>query len=223
MVSCTIQNSTLGLNLEDADGTTPMILAANQGHVDMLVMLLNHGSDPNFVARNGLTALNFAADAGFGTIIQILLENGANLTVGRIFLKMFSKISQKKAAQQSGRPESGIHEKGSMADSNSLVKATLEGDIEGAKQRIEEGGDMEAATEDGCTTLMVAGSRGCKAVLNLLISMGANIDATNNKGWTTLINSIKGADLATIELLLSHRADVNHLSLDHWTVLAKAT
>jgi uncharacterized protein len=45
-----------------ADGTTPLVIAAINGHFDLAKYLLDHGAQPNLAADNGMTALYAAVN-----------------------------------------------------------------------------------------------------------------------------------------------------------------
>jgi ankyrin repeat protein len=49
------------------EGSTPLMRAAKNGDSAAIRILLEHGADPNVAAKNGTTALMFAAGLGFGT------------------------------------------------------------------------------------------------------------------------------------------------------------
>jgi uncharacterized protein len=49
------------------EGSTPLMRAAKNGDSATIRLLLDHGADPNIRAKNGTTALMFAAGLGFGT------------------------------------------------------------------------------------------------------------------------------------------------------------
>ncbi|XP_052133102.1 ankyrin homolog, partial [Frankliniella occidentalis] len=67
------------VDCKDRDGTTPLILAAANGHLDCVDELLEQGADPRARRTTGTTALFFAAQGGFVDIAQTLLDNGAQV------------------------------------------------------------------------------------------------------------------------------------------------
>jgi uncharacterized protein len=59
-------------------GRTPLMLAAFDGDLDLVIRLLDEGSDPNARDAGGDTALMFAAMRGHFLIVKLLLAHGAD-------------------------------------------------------------------------------------------------------------------------------------------------
>src|SRR5262245_20522352 len=64
-----------GLNEKDADGQTPLMLAAAFGSLDAMKLLLANGADVRAVSGDGVTALHWAA--GDVRKVRLLLDGGA--------------------------------------------------------------------------------------------------------------------------------------------------
>ena len=61
------------------DGTTPLIVAAEQGHGEIVALLLDKGADvKQSTTDNGATALHVAALHGHREIVALLLKHGAD-------------------------------------------------------------------------------------------------------------------------------------------------
>jgi ankyrin repeat protein len=59
--------------------TTPLIVAAQDGHVDVIRTLLAAKADVNAKAVNGITALVVASSSGQLDVVQALLDKGAGV------------------------------------------------------------------------------------------------------------------------------------------------
>ncbi len=59
-------------NMADANGTTPLIYAAQFNHVEIVQMLIDNRADRNYVDPRGLTAADYAEKLGFTDIVDIL-------------------------------------------------------------------------------------------------------------------------------------------------------
>lgn len=65
------------LEITFRDGTTPLFAAANQGHVEIVKVLVEAGANVNARSLNNATPICFAAAKGFTEIVQILAKAGA--------------------------------------------------------------------------------------------------------------------------------------------------
>jgi ankyrin repeat protein len=73
----------LGANLKtpDINGFTPVYVAAQQGHISVIKVLIEGGVDIDAMVGNGYTPLFMAAKKGHMAVIKILIKFGANLNV----------------------------------------------------------------------------------------------------------------------------------------------
>lgn len=58
---------------------SPLYMAARNGHVKVMKLLIEHGSDINHVSYEGKTALHCSALSNEPEAVKVLLENGANI------------------------------------------------------------------------------------------------------------------------------------------------
>ena len=70
------------VNDSDANGLTPLLLAAAHGHSDAAVALLGLGASPNAKNARGQAALHYAAYRGDGALVQALLAAEADPLTG---------------------------------------------------------------------------------------------------------------------------------------------
>lgn len=60
---------------------TPVMIAAANGHLDVVKFLLENGANPNAQNRYGRTAISFAISYKFKPIVETLLDYGADPTI----------------------------------------------------------------------------------------------------------------------------------------------
>ncbi|HEX8773994.1 MAG TPA: ankyrin repeat domain-containing protein [Pyrinomonadaceae bacterium] len=61
------------------EGRTLLMKAAAEGNLQLVITLIQEGSDVNAVDRDGDTALMFAANRGHYLVVKVLLANGADV------------------------------------------------------------------------------------------------------------------------------------------------
>jgi len=61
--------------LRTTTGWTPLNWAADEGHVDVVRLLLEKGADVAVANSNGWTPLNLAASNGYIDVVRLLLES----------------------------------------------------------------------------------------------------------------------------------------------------
>ncbi|OCT53766.1 ankyrin repeat protein [Cladophialophora carrionii] len=67
------------ISRKDNYGRTPLFWAVNQGHREMVELLLDHGARVNFKDRSMLTALHIAVTGQHKDVVSLLLKYGARL------------------------------------------------------------------------------------------------------------------------------------------------
>jgi len=68
-------------------GTTALMVAAGNGHLETVRILLDWGADPDATDLSGWTALHAAAYRGDPAILRLLLARGAHIPATRWYLK----------------------------------------------------------------------------------------------------------------------------------------
>jgi len=69
------------VDVRAVEGTTPLMVAAQNGCTDAAAYLLQRGADPDARDNRGFTALHRAAEVGFEEIVRLLLDHGADAGV----------------------------------------------------------------------------------------------------------------------------------------------
>ena len=182
------------------DGWTPLMYAAEGGHLGVVVLLLDDwNADPNSASSSmrslgdwpsatGWSALMDAAQGGHVEVAQALLDRGADPSSSR-------HCDGQTALMQASRP--GHHDVARLlldcgADPNqaqhidgctALMEAAYGGKFEVARLLLERGADPNAIqSEKHTSALMLAASWGHEAVVQLLVCFGADIDGEDHFG-----------------------------------------
>jgi ankyrin repeat protein len=97
----------------------------------------------------------------------------------------------------------------SAAFAGPLHDAAKEGDLDQAKQLLDQGAAPGEPDQTGEPPLLIAALNGHADVVALLLDRGANIDVRNKGGLTALHAAAYGGHLDVVELLVERGADVN--------------
>jgi len=90
-----------------------------------------------------------------------------------------------------------------------LHDAAREGDVERAKQLLDQGTDLAAPDEAGEPALLIASLAGHADLVALLLERGSDIQIRNKHGLTALHAAAYGGNLDVVELLVAKGAAVN--------------
>ena len=159
---------------------TPLIIAAHNGHLNSVKILLGYGADieargtlkiENDVIK-GCTPLWAAAASGHLNVVKLLIERNADVD---------------------GR---------TSTDSTPLRVAAYDGHLDVVRCLFERGADVNARTITENTPLMVACYRGHLSVVTYLINKGAFVDLQAKDGNAALHYAAGGGHLEVVSQLL---------------------
>jgi ankyrin repeat protein len=102
-VAAELEKSPDELNLPEDGGLTPLHLAAENCHTNVVLLLLGKGAKINITATDKATPLHLAAQEGCLDVVNLLITKGANVNAhdnqGRTPLKRAELWHQDAAAQ----------------------------------------------------------------------------------------------------------------------------
>ncbi|XP_070159697.1 serine/threonine-protein phosphatase 6 regulatory ankyrin repeat subunit B isoform X2 [Polyergus mexicanus] len=141
------------LNRQNVVGWTPLLIASNRGHMELVTTLLaNHGRVDVFDLE-GRSALHLAAEHGYLQVCDALLANKA-------FINSKSRVGR-----------TALH-LAAMNGYTHLVRFLIQ----------DHGAAIDVLTLRKQTPLHLAAGAGQLEVCKLLLELGANIDATDDQG-----------------------------------------
>ena len=210
------------------DYDTALMLAASEGHLEVVELLLNTWAYAfkNAEDSNGNTALMLAASEGHLEVVELLLKVGANKEAtdndGQTALILAASkghLEVVKMLLKAGAKVDATSIKGATA----LIFAATEGHAETVDILLKAGAKKEARDSDGNTALMCAVERGHVAVVEMLLKAGANKEAVTYDGDTALISAASEGHVAVVELLLEYRAELEATSFECTALMMAAS
>jgi ankyrin repeat protein len=201
---------------------TALQAAAENGHVEVVRLLLFSGADINAAPTNyrGRTALQAAAGRGHTYIVELLLLAGAHVQAAPATIGGRTALQ---AAADSGHVEVIKLLCPSRADINAAPckvygRTALQAAAEGGHAKVvakllAKGAEVNAepASEYGRTALQAAAGGGYAGIVTKLLLVGAHVNAkpARDGGRTALQAAAEYGDLEVVEVLLSAGANVN--------------
>jgi len=222
----TVAGIKTGVDTRDAQGQTPLMLAAAFGHVESVRMLIAGGADVRAAGSGGVTALHLAADNATKT--RLLLDAGADLTVasqlGRTPLIVAASVNSgaevvrlllARGADVNAADNNGV---------TALIAAANVDNREAADLLLSRGADPHAQARTGqpSTALMGAAVNGNLPLVRALLARKVDIAAVSADRTGTVKNgpvrygtvtalhvAVTGGNADVVDLLLKSGAPVN--------------
>ena len=167
------------VNLSTADGKTALMLAAQQGRLDLMRTLLDAGATVDITNTRGGTAMMYAAVLGDTAPIKLLLARGAAVNTQ------------------------------SSNGWTTLMIAAVMGHDELVRLLLDHGANAGLADIYGWTPLMRATYERRLDVVRILLRSGsANVNARNDNGATALHHAALRGELEIAQLLIAKGADL---------------
>ncbi|XP_075124293.1 ankyrin repeat domain-containing protein 6 isoform X2 [Leptodactylus fuscus] len=160
-------------------GRTPLHLAANKGHLNVVQILLKAGCDLDVQDDGQQTALHRAAVVGHSDILAILIQEGCALD------------------RQDKDGNTALHE------------AAWHGFSQSVKLLVKAGANVLARNKAGNTPLHLACQNGHSQSCRFLLLAGSRADLKNHVGDTCLHVAARYNHLSVIRILLSAFCSVN--------------
>ncbi|KAJ5651018.1 uncharacterized protein N7484_004741 [Penicillium longicatenatum] len=207
------------------DQWTPLNVAADLGHFEVVKFLIEKGADISIPNSARWTPVNSAAESGHLEVVKILVENGADIEVPNT-----TSMTPLYSAALRNHPQvvEYLLEQGARTDVQHehgwtpLNCAAEDGFIEVAKMLIDHGADIEIANDTNMTPLYSASLNGHSEVLKMLLDKGAKCDVPNKNGWTPINVACSNGHTEVVRMLLEHNPDLEYPDNTGWTPINAA-
>jgi len=227
-----ITNKSADVNAAEADGSTPLLWAANLNDTDLTFRLLKAGADPRTRNQLGSTPLAEAAFNSNTGMIQALLNAGADpnaagpdgqtplMTVSRTASVDAAKLLLAKGAnpnvKESQRGQTALMW-AAAASQGPMVRVLL---AAGAEVDVKSTLDLmtplvsaepraQPRPPGGMTAMLFSTREGCLECVKALLEKGAKIDLPDPEGVTPLISAIFNAHFDVAKYLIEEGANVD--------------
>jgi ankyrin repeat protein len=217
-------------NLALWTGETPLMACAKTGNLVSVKALLDHGADVNAVeSEKEQTALMWAVANRHPDIAQALIARGADVharskafPVPEPFVVPCTPDSPCANGQTEGTTyPASVHFPKTAGGFTPLLFAAQQGDVESARILLAAGADVNEATPEDGTALIVASASGHEKLALFLLEMGADPNAKDSYGITPLHYAIYEG-LLTLSVFKPSTTDQFGWSRHNMPELAKA-
>lgn len=221
LVHCKKNSINPDINKSDGDGSTPLYLAVQDGHADMVQLLLESGANIECEFLGGYTPLYVAAQNGHLKVIEILCQYKPN----------YNRLSPNGSTALYVAAQNGHMEVVSLLCKQAacnigtvfsdgytpLYVACQKGFLPIVKMLLEHGANINYQTRKKATPLYAAAQKGFKDVVAVLLESGANPNLRFKNGYTPLhilCNEFDDYNICMPIITLLIRAGAEPLSLD---------
>lgn len=174
-------------NLTKWTGESALMTCANTGTAPAVRELLDKGADVNArESKEQQTALMWAAAEKHPEVVKLLIERGANVNaVSRVIPEPDPFLIETPGSMGQNFPTT-LRFRELTGGFTPLLFAAQQGDLESTRLLLDAGADIDFATEEEGSALVIATAAGHEELANFLLERGANPDITDAYGLTPL-------------------------------------
>ncbi|XP_065910853.1 uncharacterized protein [Dysidea avara] len=219
-----LNTGSIDINAVNKWGWTPLMIATNNNHPEIVKMLVDKGADLNARDMNGRSALSIALLGGNEELAGALITAGADIKIsdndGDTMLMCALHGGCTEVASDllnTGSIDINVVNKNGRSALNIALR---DGTEELAGALITAGADIKISDNDGDTMLICAALGGCTEVASDLLNTGSiDINAVNEDGWSALSIALRWRHEELAGALITAGADIKITDNDGDTML----
>ncbi|XP_067661962.1 ankyrin repeat domain-containing protein 50-like [Haliotis asinina] len=198
VVKYVLSQNTLDIDSREQCGRTAVMLAAENGHKDVVELLVDKGADLSLVDETADNVLHCACRGGDAGVVKYILSKN-RVDIDRRGLHELTPITMARRCKHKEVVELLLSKRadGSLRyynHINMLLSACRKGDMEVVKFILSQNiVDVDSRGPWKKTPVMLAALYGYKEVVELLVEKGANLSLVNDRGRNILhVACLKG-------------------------------
>ncbi|MEE2907881.1 MAG: ankyrin repeat domain-containing protein [Planctomycetota bacterium] len=211
-----LKESKADVNEKDSSGVTLLGIAAKNGNIEAMKVLIESGAEVDATDRVKRTPLMHGGTSKNPQVLVLLLESGADVNARDLViggpLAWSSAFGNAECVEILVDAGAELETKGAATGYTPLIWSAGIGDEQSLPILLSAGANIEARdTVDGGTPVMHAAQTGKYAGLKILVEAGANLDAMDRNGKTPLLRAAEhnGGTVEKIEFLLKNGAKID--------------
>lgn len=208
------------------NGQTPLMLAAEQGSLEIVQELIRRGANVNLDDVDCWSALISAAKEGHLDVVNELLENSAYIEHrdmgGWTALTWACYKGRTEVAKLLLQEGANPNTTGQQYSVYPIIWAAGRGHADIVKLLLEHGAKVNCSDKYGTTPLIWASRRGHYDCVMHLLESGADVDQEGANSMTALIVAVRGGYTEVVKELLKRGPNVNMTDKDGNTALTIA-
>ena len=196
----------------DGSGATPLWISAQEGHTELVSMLLQHGAAVNDVDKEGVAPLLMASQNGHTKTASVLIAAGA--VVNHVDGEGVSPlhVACQNGHTQTARMLIAAGAAVNLTDQEGfspLLMACEDGHTETASMLLAAGAAVNQANKVGTSPLYISCEDGHAKTASVLLAAGAAINQADEEGTTPLFIACQDGHTETVLVLLAAGAAMN--------------
>ena len=169
------------ISLQEDKSASPLRTAARNGHVAVVILLLENGANVNQVDNEGLSPLAAAAENGHEAVVKALLSNGADENQANNEGKKTFDVAKTQKIKDIlyAHMKKKLQEEQQPVDESLWFQAAQQGDLALIQQGINDKIDVNCRDSESRTAVWWAAEKGHLQLVEYLITQHADLSIAN--------------------------------------------